>query len=226
VNILIPMAGDGRRFVEAGYTDPKPLIDCGGRTMVQRVVDMLPAGDLVLCVRSTVTPVLDRDYKTVVVNEPTEGAACTALLAAEHIDNNEPLLIVNCDQLVTWDSDRFVSIPYADGAIAVFDEPAQHPKWSYVACGDGGWVSRVAEKDPISTLATCGIYWWSKGSDFCAYARRMIDRDERVNGEFYIAPVYQQAIDDGWNVAAFRVSEMRGLGTPEDYELAREECGW
>lgn len=151
---------------------------------------------------------------------PTQGAACSALAAAPFIDNPDPLLIANCDQLVDVDwNDFFISMGHenCDGGILLFNEPDKDPKWSYVQMHDS-WIWQVAEKNPISTLATCGVYYWKHGSDFCEFARQMIANDQRVNGEFYIAPTYQQAIDDGWNIRGYVVNSMVGLGTPEDLE--------
>ena len=77
-------------------------------------------------------------------------------------------------------------------------------------------VTEVAEKDPISNIATCGIYWYRRGSDFVKYADQMIEKNIRVNNEFYIAPVYNELIGDGKKLIPFFVHSMWGIGTPED----------
>jgi dTDP-glucose pyrophosphorylase len=155
----------------------------------------------------------DHGTTSIPVDEPTEGPACTVLLAAELIDSDEPLLIANCDQLVEGEWAML-----GDGVILVFDEPDRDPRWSYVHVGADGWVDLVAEKDPISTLATCGIYGFRRGRDFVAAARAMIAADERVGGEFYVAPVYNRLIADGAKIAAHRVDSMIDMGTPEALE--------
>ena len=149
----------------------------------------------------------------------TEGAACTTLLAKEYIDNDEPLLMANSDQFVEWDSNETLyafSNGNCDGGIITF--PATHPKWSYAKLGEDGYVSEVAEKKPISEHATVGIYWWAKGSDYVKYAEQMIEKDIRVNNEYYVCPVFNEAIGDGKKVRIKEIEKegMWGIGTPED----------
>jgi dTDP-glucose pyrophosphorylase len=156
------------------------------------------------------------------VNGVTEGAACTALLARDLIDNDKGLLISNSDQyLEGWRSESFLYFMNhdidLDGAIPVFE--ASHPKWSFVRLDVPGYVVEVAEKQPISNMATCGIYHWRHGRDFVRFADEMIAKDVRVNGEFYIAPVYNKAINAGLRFRApFIEHGMWGLGTPEDLQ--------
>jgi dTDP-glucose pyrophosphorylase len=229
---LIPMAGEGSRFVAAGYTFPKPLIDVNGKPMIQVVVDTLPVCSeyIFLCRKEHIEKYQLEDMlqsitggcsKVVVVDKLTEGAACTALLAEHHIDNNEPLLIANSDQYVEFDHRNFNILrrhANLDGIVFTFN--ASHPKWSFVDVDSKTLqVTRVVEKQPISNIATCGIYYWSKGSDFCRYAHQMIKANRRVNGEFYIAPVYQEALQTArFMLVPFFVNKMSGLGTPEDLE--------
>ena len=91
-----------------------------------------------------------------------------------------------------------------------------HPKWSFVKVNSRGFCIEVAEKRPISDIATCGIYWYRRGSDFVKYANRMIEKEIRVRNEFYIAPVYNELILDGKSLIPFYVHKMHGIGTPED----------
>ena len=104
----------------------------------------------------------------------------------------------------------------ADGGIITFH--ATHPKWSFARLGEDGFVEEVAEKNPISNIATVGFYYWKHGSDFVKYAEQMVERDIRVNNEFYVCPVYNQAIEDGKKIRTFDVSGMWGLGTPQDLQ--------
>ena len=150
----------------------------------------------------------------------TEGAACTTLLAKEFIDNDYPLLIANSDQFVEWDSNEFMYSMGADtidGGILTFR--STHPKWSFVALDEKGFVNRVAEKEPISDIATVGIYYWTKGSEYVKYAEQMIEKNVRVNNEFYVAPVYNEAILDEKRIKTFDVKRMLGIGTPEDLKI-------
>lgn len=227
LNVLIPMAGEGSRFAQAGYTFPKPLIDVNGKPMIQVVHDNLNIdANFIFVVRKEhiekynvdkMLSVIAPSCKIVVADGLTEGAACTALLAKEHIDNDNPLVFANSDQFVEWDSVEFMykmQEKDLDGGIITFH--ATHPKWSFVKTDDHGMVTEVAEKNPISDQATAGIYYWKKGSDFVKYANRMIEKNDRVNNEFYVCPVYNHAIADDKKVGTFDISEMWGLGTPED----------
>jgi dTDP-glucose pyrophosphorylase len=138
-------------------------------------------------------------------------------LAKEYINNNKHLLIANSDQFIEWDSNNFyytASGDNIDGSILTFE--ASHPKWSFVKLDGDGYVTELAEKKPISTTATVGIYYWSKGSEYVKYAEQMIDDNVRVNGEFYVAPVYNEAIEDGKKIRTYNIEKMWGLGTPED----------
>jgi dTDP-glucose pyrophosphorylase len=149
----------------------------------------------------------------------TEGAACTTLLAEEYIDNDEPLLMANSDQYVDWDSNEFMYSMVGDGVDAgILSFSSIHPKWSYAKLDEYGFVSEVAEKKPISDIATVGIYYWAKGSDYVKYAKQMIEKDVRVNNEFYVCPVFNEAILDKKKIKVYNIGEnsMWGIGTPED----------
>ncbi len=233
LTILIPMAGAGSRFQQAGYTFPKPLIDVKGKPMIQVVVDNLNIkANYVYVVQKehrekynldTLLNLITPGCKIVEVDGITEGAACTALLAKEYIDNNNPLFFANSDQFVEWDSNEFLykmNETNADGGIVSFR--ATHPKWSFAKIDEKGLVTEVAEKNPISDIATVGYYYWKKGSDFVKYAEDMIEKDIRVNNEFYVCPVFNQAIEDGKEIRTFDVAKMWGLGTPEDLKYYLE----
>lgn len=226
--ILIPMAGLGSRFADKGYALPKPLIDVNGKPMIERVVESLNiAGNYVFIVQEKhlntygLESMLNKiapGCKVVAIDGLTDGAARTTLAAREHIDNEAPLIIANSDQIVEWDSSAFVNATSdnkASGAIALFS--ADHPKWSYAEI-DGDRVSRVAEKIVISNNASVGIYGWKSGHDYVRYAQQMIDKNIRTNNEFYICPVYNEAIGDGHKILPFFIDEMHGVGTPEDLE--------
>jgi dTDP-glucose pyrophosphorylase len=160
------------------------------------------------------------DCRVVRVNGVTEGAACTTLLAKEFIDNDMPLLIANSDQIIEWNSSESLysfSKEHLDGGIITFE--STHPKWSYVRLDQNGYVEEVAEKKPISKIATVGIYYWSKGSDYVKYAQKMIDNNIRTNGEFYVAPVFNEAIKDSKKFKTMNIEKMWGIGTPEDLNI-------
>jgi dTDP-glucose pyrophosphorylase len=155
--------------------------------------------------------------KIVTVNGVTEGAACSTLLAKEYINNDKHLLIANSDQFLEWDSQRFyysVEEEKVDGGILCFR--ATHPKWSYVKTNEDGLITHVAEKEVISDLATVGIYWWNKGSDYVQYAEQMIEKGIRYKNEFYVAPVYNEAIEEQLRIKPYMIDKMWGIGTHED----------
>jgi len=230
LNVLIPMAGAGSRFESAGYTFPKPLIDVNGKPMIQTVVENLNVeANFIFVVRkehrikynldillNLITP----NCKIVEVSDLTEGAACTTLLAKDFIDNDQPLLMANSDQYVDWSSTDFIYKMIdrkLDAGILTFK--STHPKWSFVKLNEQNYVTEVAEKKPISDIATVGIYYWAKGSDYVKYAEQMIEKDIRVNNEFYVCPVFNEAILDNKKIGTFDIKSMWGLGTPEDLNV-------
>jgi dTDP-glucose pyrophosphorylase len=162
--------------------------------------------------------------KIVEVEGVTEGAACTTLLAKEFIDNNEPLVIANSDQFVEWNSlDFFYKMNEQNLDAGIVSFHSTHPKWSYAKTDENGFVSEVAEKNPISNIATVGIYYWKHGSDYVRFAEQMIENNIRVNKEFYVCPVFNEAIKAGLKIKTFDVPKMWGLGTPEDLNYFLEK---
>ena len=221
------MAGAGSRFQQMGYTFPKPLIEVEGKPMIQQVVENLNFGDEhrhIFIVQKEhydrfalnyLLPLIKPNCEIIQVDKVTEGAACTALLAKEFIDNDDRLLIANSDQVIDWMEtpsplyDRDI-----DGGVYVFN--ATHPKWSFVKVDATNKVVEVAEKKPISDIATTGIYFWRRGKDFVRCAEQMIEKNIRVNNEFYIAPVFNEIIAEDKLIGIEYVNKMWGIGTPED----------
>ena len=233
LNVLIPMAGAGSRFEQAGYTFPKPLIEVNGKPMIQVVIENLNLdANYIYVVQKahrekynldTLLNLLTPGCKIVETDGLTEGAACTALLAKDYINNDNPLFFANSDQFVEWDSNEFMykmQETDADGGIVTFT--ATHPKWSFAKVDDNGLVTEVAEKNPISDIATVGYYYWKNGSDFVKYAEQMIEKNIRVNNEFYVCPVFNQAVEDCKEIRTFNTTGMWGLGTPEDLKYYLE----
>jgi HAD superfamily hydrolase (TIGR01509 family) len=227
MNVLIPMAGAGSRFAAMGYTFPKPLVEVNGKPMIQVVVENLNIeANYIFIVQKEhyerynlkyLLNIIAPSSKVVQVNGITEGAACTTLLAKELINTDAPLVIANSDQFVDWDSNECLyafSAADIDGGIVTFN--SSHPKWSYVKLSKEGFVCEVAEKKPISTHATVGIYFWKRGSEYVKYAERMIDKNIRVNNEFYVCPVFNEALLDGKKIRIKEATKMWGLGTPEE----------
>lgn len=229
MNVLIPMAGAGSRFQKAGYTFPKPLIEVNGKPMIQLVVENLniDARHIFVVQKSHyedynlkhLLNLISPGCEIVQVDGMTEGAACTTLLAKKFIDNDEALVFANSDQFLDWDSNEFMYSMEADevdGGMLTFT--ATHPKWSFAKLDNKGFVSEVAEKKPISDIATAGIYYWKRGSDYVKYAEQMIENNVRFNNEFYVCPVFNEAIGDNKKIKTFHFDGMWGIGTPEDLD--------
>jgi len=227
MNILIPMAGAGKRFIDAGYIFPKPLIEINNKPMIQWVIESLNLkANYIFIIQKehqkkynikSVLNVLQPNCKIIELDHVTEGAACTTLLAKKYINNSDPLIIANSDQYIKWNSSRAIydfNSKKLDGAILTFE--AIHPKWSYAKCDEKGFVTEVAEKKVISKNATVGVYYWKHGSDYVRSAEKMIKKNIRVNNEFYVCPVYNEFLLEKKKVKIYNVEEMQGLGTPED----------
>ena len=230
LNVIIPMAGAGNRFDAKGYLVPKPLIDVNGVAMIQAVVNNLN-------IDAKYTYIVQQEHynkynlkhllnaitpscNIVQVNSITDGAARTCLLANDYINNKDPLLIVNSDQILEWNSRDFLYELYSknvDGGIATFK--SFDSKWSYAKTNEEGFVIEVAEKNPISNNATVGVYYWKHGSDFVKYANKMILNNIKTNGEFYVCPVFNEAINDNKKVCIIPIEKMWGIGTPEDLKF-------
>lgn len=239
-NVVIPMAGAGSRFAKEGYTKPKPFIDVNGRTMIERVMENinLPDAHYYLIARKEhieQEPEVVRDIESnypvtfIPIGHLTEGAACTVLYAHSYINNDVPLLMANSDQLVDIELSDYIQDcknRKLDGSILTFS--SNHEKWSYAKTNEQGLVTEVREKVVISEHATVGIYYFSSGKLFVDSSLDMIVRNDRVNNEFYVCPVYNYAIQlHGANIGIYSIeeSQMHGIGTPQDLnqylELAR-----
>ncbi len=216
MNIVIPCAGEGRRFAEAGYDKPKPLIDVAGKPMIERVIDCLRSSD-----DDTVTVIsripLHLPDANVVATGPTEGAADTLLATAL---SPERVLVANCDQLITTPIETFLScVQDCDAGVMTFN--STNPHHSYVRVNRTGLVVEIAEKRVISDNAVLGIYWFASGTALQKFALAAIDAGERVNGEVYISSILDQYIKAGRAVGAYEVDvkDKHMLGTPEELRI-------
>ena len=231
VQVVIPMAGDGTRFVIEGFSTPKPLIDVNGKPMIEWVIGNmnLAGAKYIFIVRSShlenpewkLRQRLEQSIPGCVIvstDSLTRGPAESVLLAESLLDVDKPLLIANSDQFLEWDVNAFMyESQQVDGCISVFRQSdTNDKKWSYIKLGDNGLVVDVQEKVPISDIASTGIYYWKKSDDFIKYAKRMIEKNIRVNNEFYVAPVYNEAIADGKKIKVSFCKKMWGLGLPTD----------
>ena len=234
LTVIIPMSGNGSRFANVGYKDPKPLIPVYGKPMISLVIDNIGIDAKYIYV---VKEDHCRDYKLesvlrsktpnceiIKITETTQGSACTVLLAREFIDNDKPLLMINCDQYLEWNCEDFVFkfLEHQKDTlvkVSTFHVPDGSKKWSYVAVDDQGFVIDVQEKNPISEFGTTGAYLWRHGTDFVRAADKMIEKNKRVNNEFYVAPAINEIIEEGGKVVKEECVRFWSLGVPEDLEF-------
>ncbi len=233
MNVVIPAAGRGSRFLDKGITIPKPLISISGKPMVRWAVESLPfvkPSELIFVLRrehvdnyeidKRLKEIFSPAIKVIVIDYVTEGAACTILLAKGIINNNEPLIVSDCDHYFRNSAyNRLVTnTPEGiSGVIPVFK--AEGTKWSFTRFNEGHVVAEVAEKVRISDYANIGAYFFARGKDFVAAAEEMVQKNLRVNNEFYVAPVYNLLLGKGAKVLAAECEAVWGLGTPEDVAL-------
>ena len=232
INIVIPMAGQGSRFSKAGYEKSKPFIDVNGKPMIVRVLENLayPDARYILIARKEhmekevkIVEQIEKCFNAIFIpiDKLTEGTACTVLYARKYIDNNDPLLIANSDQIVDMNIADFIddcSERKLNGSILTFIDTQKDPKWSFAKVNENKLVTEVKEKVAISEYATVGIYLFSKGNEFIHSTIDMIIENDRVNNEFYTCPVYNYSIRENAKIGIFNIKfkQMHGMGTPED----------
>ncbi len=236
INIVIPMAGRGSRFIKAGYDLPKPLLPVFDQPMIEVVIKNLrpsqPHRFISICQREHLVSYdlestlcsIDPNIHIIPIDHLTEGAACSVLLAEKYIDNDDQLMIANCDQYISTSIDKYLEVMNEgqfDGYIMTMTD--DDPKWSFIRLDSSNLVTEVIEKKVVSNEATVGIYNYRRGRDFVKAAKSMIKADDRTNNEFYVAPVYNYMIDIGMNIGYMNIgserSGMYGLGIPEDLEF-------
>jgi len=234
INVLLPMAGASALFDPQLYPYPLPLTELLGKPMIEHVLANLStlAEDLrfVFVVRGddcrrfhldqTLSLLVPQRCEIVRLHADTQGAMCSALMAVDHIDNEDPLVICNVDQLIAGDlHERFAALraTQCDAGCLTFD--AVHPRWSYVRL-EQGQVVEATEKRPVSRHAIAGFYYFAQGSRFVRAAKRTIMNQASVNGRYYVAPVFNELILDGDAVSALPLPEggYHSFYTPQRIE--------
>ena len=235
--VLLPMAGFGKRFAEAGYALPKPLIPVSGRPMVIQAVRDLPDAPVQKFVlrkdlpgASEISRKLRATFagaRVLELGKPTDGQAVTALLGAEDLDVGAPLTIGACDNGVLYDVDAFMQQMDDGGADVLVwvvrghaDGVRRPEMFGWVDADEAGRVSGVSVKAPLRDPAVdpliIGAFTFRRAGDFVTAAKRLIARDHRVNGELYVDSLIEDCVALGWNVRLFEVDAYIGWGTPAD----------
>jgi len=219
INVLVPMAGSNLYFPESSFPYPKPLIEIGGKTMIELVVSNLStAADNVQFIfvvnsddcskyhlDSTLNIICDNDCHIIRLEKETKGSACSALMAIEYIANGTPLLISNADQVFNDSISNLIDGFYMhDAGVLSFD--SVHPRWSYVRVDDQERVVETAEKRPLSRNAIAGLYFYRRGDFFVESAMQMIRKDESVSGSYFVSPTLNQLILDGRTVGMNKIA--------------------
>ena len=234
MNILIPMAGLGTRFKNEGFDLPKPIIEVNGKTLIEHSVTSLGIEGRYIFVTRKYEDPRDNELLTqklkelsptsieVQLDAPTRGAVETCLFAQEYIDNDEPLIITNCDQITDWhpeDFQSFIDQDDLDGVIVTYT--SVNPKNSF-AVVDKGIVTKLVEKNPVSDIALIGLHHWKKGSDFVKSAKSLLHNfEEKGRPECYISESYNYLIDEGKVIKNYHipVNQYISLGTPYDLKI-------
>lgn len=223
------MAGAGSRFSQSGYELPKPLIDVNGKPMIIRAIESLGFGDaryLFVVLKNHYTDLIKTEIGKHVacefkeIDQITEGPACSALLFEDEINNDDELIIANCDQIMEWDAASFMmNSRMNDGTVVTYHETTD--KNSYARIDSHGRVVEIREKQVISNISLNGIHYWKRGKFFVSSAKQMIASNDRApNGEFYIAPTYNYMIKSGLTVGIYHIPNQmhHAVGVPDDLE--------
>lgn len=228
MQIVVPAAGRGKRFLDAGYVVPKPLIEVMGKPLIQwslsGIMTQEPLRFIFLVLQEHIAShgIDDRlralypGCTIVPVDHVTEGAACTVLLAKEALQMDEAMAIVNCDNIFLIDLDAARRELSPDAQALLFYFASRHDRWSYVQTDGHSRALRVAEKEVISDKATVGCYYFSQARFFVDAAEYMIQHDLRTKGEFYVSPVFNVLIDRGELVETYPCELHYSVGTPEE----------
>lgn len=227
-NIVIPIAGEARRFIEEGFLAPKPLTMVKDKHMIDVAMSSIKhheSNRYIFLVRQdhirnySIDKILQNTYGRnaiiVAVEKVTRGTLSTCLLAKNYINNDDPMIIWTPDAVFEPAFDVTTISDNIDGALVTFK--ANSPAHSYTLCNsDTGYATKVAEKEVISNQANTGCYYFRRGRDFIYHAEKMVEQELTVNGEFYVAPVYNLMISQGARIITILSEKMHVLGTPYD----------
>ena len=216
LQIIIPAAGRGVRFLSSEFSEPKPLIQWDGKNMIEHVVSNFKRKDNEIFILSRKEHCISIEgCHGKEIDYVTEGPAISAALFANEISMDDELIITNCDQIIRdWNQDNFLRVARKyDGVLGCF--LSTNPHNSYAVVDQNNLVKLVKEKEVISNLSTNGLHYWKKARYFFESLKDMINNDDRKNGEFYIAPTYNYLISKSYRIGIFMFNEHFPTGTPD-----------
>ena len=229
INVVIPMAGRGKRFLDKGIDTPKPLIEINSEPFISHVIDSVAFKNAFFhfLIREDHLKNYDFEkifkkkkinYKIITVKEITEGAACTVLLGTKNMNKDLPLIVKDCDQIMNWSKENFIEFITRRENEGVLDTvPTINPGFSFVELKDDmSNVVRTKEKEVVSSFGNTGCYFFKKTSDFELYSNKMINKNIRINNEFYVSQVYNEYILDNKKVLHYPIVEIFSINTPEE----------
>ena len=232
MKIIIPMAGRGSRFTSNNLHVPKPLVNIGGKYMIEwalkNVTDLnyseiifiiLKEHNIDFQLGTRLRELNVPNSKILVIDDVTEGQLQTVLAAKDSLKTEEDLLISPTDTYVLSNIKNSIERrhPECAGIISVINKEGN--QWSFAKIDQFNKVTAVAEKQRISPLASTGIYYFSNSYQFVDLAEKMIEFNEKTRGEFYVIPVYQKYIANGHTINVDRAHQMWDLGTPESISV-------
>lgn len=241
IQLVIPAAGLGKRFLDAGILIPKPCIEVNGIALINWVIGnfTLRSSDKIIVLTRKeigIEPAVRDFWSDKLLNidfmeldQVTDGPAETVSFALSHLDPELPLIVANSDQYVSEGLDNFVDqVRSSSSAGYILTMKAKGAKWSFVERDSlsQNSIIRVVEKVEISDEATVGIYGWAKTNFFVESYQEMLTANDRVQGEFYVAPTYNYLIRKKMKIEALQIGainhSVHGLGTPEDLAQFKE----
>ena len=244
VQIIIPMSGLGQRFADAGYQDPKPLIQVDGKPIIEHVINLFPdernvkfiCNDLHLKntnmsnILNSICP-YGKIYEVPVLNR--EGPVQAVSLIYDNIDDEKEVIISYCDYGTYWNYDEFLNNTRsrnADGAVVCYKGFHPHmlgsDNYAFLKETENGslWMSAIQEKQPftdnkMNEYASNGTYYFKSGAIMKKYFKELMTRKMRVKNEYYVSMVYNLLVQDCLNVSIFEIENMLQWGTPYDLEI-------
>jgi len=237
LHIVMPMAGEGSRFANAGWTTPKPLIELNGQPLFKHAISSVAAEGIEMKYSFIVRHEhiekygIDAGIKSFLpeanifsVMKTTRGAVETCLMAESAIADDDAVIVMDCD--LEFRSVKFIeiirsilslpSIQAEGGALVSFE--SYQPKYSYAELGEDGYVKRTAEKEVISNHALCGAYFFSTGKRFKQIAHQLLDEPEFKKPEYYVSLLYNYMLQAGEKVQLAPMEEYYSYGTPEELQ--------